>query len=483
MSTPIYDSLVPIWEEFQNTLAVVRTLGQSRNALPRVCFVGRFKTGKSYLINALIGTNVLPHDTDECTAHLVELAHGSYDRVNRLNSYNLDTTQRETPLTLEQFNKAIDLTQMLAEEKCSVENIAFRYYLLNPLLAICRLIDTPGFDGPNPEVRQRAEKARKQAIQQSSLCVLVLSAGLGEDDIACIRLIHQHKIPMVVVLNQSDKYDVEQLQEIQEQISSGVEQEISMSPPFYACSALWQIGSAADREAISYQRRYYDDADVAEWHQWEAFVSHLSRLRMGEKHGVLLTALHHAFELAERVSKEYDLNRQAEKVFLDYLPQYQAKMPSLVGRAVLELAVSAAQSGKPLPWRRLQNFGILPEDLAPKNILSTETIRSLSRLYAETFSEIAEMALEQHSVVLYRIVFSEQAYWGAFLKIDFKAVSELSQTVRICKDDAAWYSQPLRTDFSYKEALYSLQSRWKAAPDTLESDSARLRTRLAAALV
>jgi len=481
MNITVYDSLAPVWLEFQKAFSALETLGQSRNALPRVCFVGRFKTGKSYLINALVGTSVLPHDTDECTAHLVELVHGSDGRASRLNGHDLDAAQ-ETPLTLEQFNKAVDLTRMSVEEKRSVEDAAFRYYFPNPLLASCRLIDTPGFDGPNPEARQRAEIARKQAIQQSSLCVLVLSAGLGEDDMKCIRLIQQHKIPMVVVLNQSDKYDEEQIQEIQEQIISGMEQEMSMSPPFFACSALWQIGSAEDRKAISDQRRDYDDADVAEWHQWDAFVSHLTRPRMGENHRVLLTALRHTFELAERVSKEYDVTRQAETVFLDHLSQCQAKMLSLVGKAVLELAVSAAQSGKPLPWKRLQNFGILPEDLAPKKILSTETIRSLSRLYAETFSEIAEMALEQHSVVLYRIVFSEQSYWGAFLKIDFKAVSELSQTVRRCKDDAAWYSQPLRTDFNYEEALYSLQSRWKTAPDTLESDSARLRTRLAAAL-
>ena len=482
MSIIVYDSLAPVWQEFQSALAVVKTLEHSRNTLPRVCFVGRFKTGKSYLINALVGTDVLPHNTDECTSHLVELAYGSCERASRLSGYDLDTAQ-ETPLTTEQFKKAVDLTQMSDEEKQKVEDAAFRSYLPNPLLASCRLIDTPGLDGPNPEVRQRAEKAREQAIQQSSLCVLVITKNAGEDEIKCARLIQQYAVPLVVVLNKSDQFDVEGIEEIQDQTISDLEQKVGVTPPFFACSALWQSSSAEERGSIKEDReRYLDDEDVAEWHQWDALVKHLSRPRIGEKHSVLLTVIHHVLGLAGRVVEEYDLTRQAEAVFLDNLPRCQAKMPSLVGRTVLELAISAAQSGRPLPWKRLHNFGIVPEDLAPKSLLPIETIQALGLLYSEIFSEIAEFAWEQHSAVLYRIMLSDRVLWDAFLRLDFKSVSELSQTVVRYRDDAAWYSQPLRTDFSYEEALESLRSRWKTVPHTMNTDSTRLRTRLAAAL-
>jgi GTP-binding protein EngB required for normal cell division len=459
----------------------VKTFEHSRDALPRVCFVGRFKTGKSYLINALVGADVLPHDTDECTAHLVELAYGSCERASRLSGYDLDTAQ-ETPLTTEQFKRAVDLTQMSEEEQQKVEDSAFRYYLPNSLLASCRLIDTPGFDGTNPEVRQRAEKAREQAIQQSSLCVLVVDKDAGEDQIKYARLIQQFAVPLVVVLNKSDQYDVEQIEEIQDRTISDLEQKVGVTPPFFACSARWQTNSAEDRAAIQYQRRYYDDENETEWHQWNALVKHLSRPQIGEKHGVLLTAIYHALELAAQVSGEYDLTRQAEAVFLNYLPRWRVEMSSLVGKVVLELAVTAAQSGKPLPWTRLRNFGIVPEDLAPKSLLPLETIEYLSSLYAETASEVVELAWSQHSAVLYRLVLSTQASWAVLLKIDSRAISELSQTVKRDKEDAEWYSQPLRTDFSYEEALVSLQSRWQAAPYTMDTDSARLRTRLAAAL-
>ena len=60
MNITVYDSIAPVWQEFQNALTAVETLGQSRNALPYVCFVGRFKTGKSYLINALVGADAAP---------------------------------------------------------------------------------------------------------------------------------------------------------------------------------------------------------------------------------------------------------------------------------------------------------------------------------------------------------------------------------------------------------------------------------------
>ena len=482
MSITVYDSIAPVWQEFQNALTAVETLGQSRNALPYVCFVGRFKTGKSYLINALVGADILPHNTDECTAHLVELAYGSCERASRLIGYDLDTA-RETPLTPEQFKEAVDLTQMSDEEKQKVEDAAFRYYLPNPLLGFCRLIDTPGLDGPNPKVRQRAEKAREQAIRQSSLCVLVVNKNAGEDEIKCARLIQQYAVPLVVVLNKSDQYDVDEIEEIQDKTVSDLEQKVGVTPPFFACSALWQSSSVEERKSIKEDReRYRDDKDAAEWHQWDALVKHLSQPRIGEKHSVLLRAIHHVLGLARRVVEEYDLTRQAEAGFLDDLPRCQAKMPSLVGRTVLDLAISAAQSGRPLPWKRLQNFGIVPEDLAPKSLLPIGAIQALGILYSEIFSEIAELAWEQHSAVLYRVILSDRVSWDVFLKLDSKSISGLSQMLVRYREDASWYSQPLRTDFSYEEALESLRLRWKTAPHTMSTDSTRLRARLAAAL-
>ncbi len=462
-------------------LAVAQEQGQSLRRLPRVCFVGRFKTGKSRLINALVGADILPYDTDECTGQLIELVYGERIRACRLLGPNLDTAQEE-PLTWEQFQKAVNLTQMSDKEKREAENAAYRCYVPSPLLRSIRMVDTPGFDGTNPETRRRAEQAREQAVQQSSLCVLVITKNAGEEEIKFARFIQQYKIPLMVVLNHSDEHDVEEIQEIQEQTLSDLKEKAGVTPLFFACSALWQNGSAEDRKAIEYQRRDYDDTDEAAWHQWEALVRSLSRSHSGEKHLVLLATIHQAFVLAQRVHEEYDFRQQAEAIFLQQLPRWQAMMPSVVGKAVLEIAVSAARSGKPLPWKRLENFGIVPEDIAPKSILPTQEIKQMAGLCAKTISEIAEMAQSQHSPVLYRYILSELPALDALLKTKFSVASELTSALKSCMADASWYSQPLRTDFRYEEALSSLQSRWKAAPETMPADDARVRQRLGAAL-
>ncbi len=286
----------------------------------------------------------------------------------------------------------------------------------------------------------------------------------------------------MVILNRSDEHDVEEIQEIQEQTLSDLKERAGVTPLFFACSALWQNGSAEDREAIEYQRRYYEDADEAAWHQWKSLVGTLSHFQFGGKHLVLLATIHRAFRLAQRVHEEYDFRQQAEAVFLEQLPRWQAMMPSVVGKAVLEMAVSAARSGKPLPWKRLESFGIVPEDIAPKSLLPTQEIKQMEGLCAKTISEIAELAQSQHSPVLYRYILSEMPALDALLKTKFSVASELTSALKSCVADASWYSQPLRTDFCYEEGLGALQSRWKTAPETMQTDQAHLRQRLAAAL-
>ena len=189
MSITVYDALAPLWQEFQSVLTLAQKQGQSLSHLPRVCFVGRFKTGKSRLINALVGADILPYDTDECTGQLIELVHWKSKQAYRLLDPNLATTYRllgfdldsaqEKPLTPKEFHDAVDLTQMSDKEKLEAANTAFRCYVSSPLLHSVRLVDTPGFDGPNPETRRRAEQAREQAVRQSSLCVLVITSPIG----------------------------------------------------------------------------------------------------------------------------------------------------------------------------------------------------------------------------------------------------------------------------------------------------------------
>ena len=475
----VYPALTPIWEEMQETIANAHAQHLYMAHPPRVSFIGRFKTGKSRLINALVGTDVLPSDLDECTAHLVELAYGFQEKITRLIGHDLHTA-REEIISPEQFLSAVDLTA--PDRMHLADDAAFRYYLASPLLQSIRVIDTPGFDGTNSEVRTRGSQARERAIQQSHLCILVLSAGLGLDDVKSARLIHHHGAEMVVVLNQSDKYDSDDRMEMKQQILSDLEREVGVKPAFFTCSALWQSGSEQKRDEIEHQRRFFDREDETQWHQWDALISHLSHSLNGERDLRLLDTLRRAFDLARRVNNEYDINRQAEATFLDNLPRWQEMMPSLVGQAVLEMAVSAAKSKRPIPWKRLENFGITPEIVAPRSIVSDQEVNKLVDHYSSAVAALVSLAIETHCAKLYKYLVEDVSTCIKLIGNEFSVPAHQVHTLHQAVQKAEWYSQPLRSDFIYQNSLANLQARWKANPAELSKDCSYIQKRLSSAL-
>ncbi len=477
----IYPALIPLWNELQNTIARVHTQDRDLAHPPRICFVGRFKTGKSRLINALVGGDVLPYNTDECTAQLVELVWAGKDRASRLSSLDLDSAS-EHLISLDQFRNEIDLTAISSGAERIGEAVAFRRGHTSHLLLTSRLIDTPGFDGPNSEARTWAEEVRRQAIKQSDLCVLVLGAGFGEDDEKCAHLIKDFGLEMIVVLNQSDKYDGNERQEIREQILTDLSEKVGLRPLIYTCSALWQGGTHEDREFVQQQRQYFDLEEEADWHQWDALVRRLSQPDEGIKQVALLTATHRAFAVARQIHEEYDITLQAEAIFLHELPRWRKMMPSLVGQTVLEMAVTAAESGKSLPWKRLYNFGVTPEKVAPESILPLDEMNALVTLYTKTLAEVAQFARDQQSVALYRFLLLDFFTFALWLEENWKLSPSLSTALKTHREAVDWYSLPLQEKFTYQNALSGLKKRWAARPESRDEDCARIRRRLAAAL-
>jgi len=481
MSTQtVYPAFFPLWQEFQDALACARTQSLRLKQPPRICFVGRFKTGKSRLINALIGADILPYNTDECTAQIIELAYGAEDKATRIVGLDLDSSP-EKPIGLAEFQKAVDFTAMSENQRRTAKASAFRRYLPSPRLLSASIVDTPGYDGGNFEARARNDSVRDQAIKQSSLCVLVTDK-LDENDPKYMRSVQQQGTEMIIVLNKADQYDAEQRQGIRDQWSD-LGRDMGVTFSFYACSALWQRGTEPDREDIERQRRFFDDEDEREWHQWAVFVSRLSRPPSGQRHTALLAAIHRAFGAAVKAHEGYDRTLQAEATFLEQLPRWRELMSSLIGQAVLEMAVTAARSQKPLPWNRLQNFGIGPENVAPESLLPLDELKQLIEpLYLTVLGEVAQLALGEHCAPLYRFVLTEVSTFSALVGESIKLSSDWLLVLKSTLEDVAWYSRPLGPDFAYAEALSELRGRWKVQPTLRSSDCARIRRRLAAAL-
>ena len=480
--SPVYGALDPLWQSFHRELATAYHHKSVLERPQRVCFVGRFKTGKSRLINALVGADILPYDTDECTAQMVELTLGSKDAAARLRTYDLDDTAEEK-ITLEQFNRSVNLTAMSGEEQKELEETAFRRYLKHPLLETARLVDTPGFDGPNPETRKRAKRAREQAVAQSDLCILVVSAGLGGDDLECARMVRERGVSMAVVLNYSDNYDSEDLQYIRDQIVSDLSHVIGVRPPFLACSALWQIGTEKQRTQLAAKRRFFDYEDESQWHQWGALVSRLSRRRRSAgRHVALLSDIHNALGLAARLHDEYSQVRQAEFLFPADRARWERMMPLPLGPLVLEMSIKAAIGGTALPWHRLRNFGITPELVAPVALTIAAEETRLMDLYTEVLQEAVQIGLDEDPGALFDSLAAEVSALVALAHKHGWYSSKRLSGLEACVQELEWFSRPSRTDFSYETALTSLRARWDTRPASMDEDCSRTRARLAAAL-
>lgn len=480
--SPVYEALTPLWQDFENKLADTGLKKRALRRPQRICFVGRFKTGKTRLINALVGADILPYDTDECTAQMVELAKDSRDGAARLTTSILDNASEER-ITLEQFNRCVNLTTMSGEERIELEATAFRRYLNHPLLETARLVDTPGFDGPNPETRKRAKRAREQALAQSELCVLVVSAGLSEDDLECARMVRDHGVSMVVVLNHSDKYDSEDLQDIRDQIVSDLDREINIRPQFFGCSALWQIGTEQQKTEIAAKRRFFDYEDESQWHEWGALVSRLSRRRRGVgRHVSLLTDIHNALKLAARLRDEYVQVRQAEFHFPIERARWERMMPLPLGPLVLEMSIKAAIGGTPLPWHLLRNFGITPDLVAPAapDIAAKET--SLIAMFSEVLKEAVQIGLDDDTSALFDSLAAEVSALVALARKYSWSSSDPISDLEACVQELEWFSRPPRANFSYSRALTDLRVRWECRPAAMDENCSRTRTRLAAAL-
>ena len=481
---PVYSSLVSLWQELHERIANAFDQKIRLEQPRRVSFVGRFKTGKSRLINALVADEILPYNTDECTAQLVELVFGEQETARRLIGRDLDTAAEET-ITLEAFKEAIDLSLMSNQEKKLVQESTFRRYSRRAILKTIKILDTPGFDGPNPETRVRAERARREAIKQSDLCVLVLDKGVGEDELKCARLIQQHGVEMIVVLNKSDSFDMENRLETMDKVLSELAHHIGVRPTFYSCSALWQRGSSQEREGIAAWRDDYasDDEDEADWHQWVPMVRHLSQPQQRtSRHITLLRTIASAFQLAAQVLDQYDQEKQAEMLFPNQVSRWREMMPPPLGPLILDIALSAAGGGKPLPWQRLQNFNISPKVVAPQDILPYNDLSALLSLYEETLTEVLTLAHDARSGNLYLLLSSEVETFIRIVSYKVKLPTTRIGELRRGVQELEWFSQPLRAGFSYHHALAGLQARWASTPSVVEEDCSRIRSKLAAAL-
>lgn len=155
-----------------------RAFDQAKSSYFEVCVVATMSAGKSTLINAMLGTKLMPSKQEACTAIITRIK----DCDTEGSSFKAEVYDQEERLS----EKYEDLTYPIMERLNSDENISVIHVTGNiPFVSSedvsLVLIDTPG---PNNSRDKRHKKVQSEFLSKSSkaLILYIMTGEFGTDD-------------------------------------------------------------------------------------------------------------------------------------------------------------------------------------------------------------------------------------------------------------------------------------------------------------
>lgn len=169
----------------------------------RLAIVGEFNAGKSTFINALIGADVAPTGVLPTTATLHHLRYAPDPIARIVFEPSHDPPERLLPLD----HLRATLKQLENEPVVRVE-------IGVPLAALTRVevIDTPGFNAPDP----RHTKAARRAFDEADVALWLFDATqpLKQTERAILEEVRAAGIPLQILLNKADRLSAADLERV-----------------------------------------------------------------------------------------------------------------------------------------------------------------------------------------------------------------------------------------------------------------------------
>jgi len=160
-----------------------------------LAFCGHFSAGKSTLVNALCGAQLLPSSPIPTSANVVTIANGAPSV--KVEFVGKDGTVKEIP------DVSVDRLGDLAVDGEGVSSIEVRYPI--PLLGdSLALVDTPGVDSTDGAHRAATESALHLA--DVVFYVTDYNHVLSDVNFRFLRMLHQWGKPTYLIVNQIDKH-------------------------------------------------------------------------------------------------------------------------------------------------------------------------------------------------------------------------------------------------------------------------------------
>ena len=284
----------------------------------KITIVGEFSSGKSTLIDALIGKDILPHSTSETTAtltyiHSVESGHPKENKAEILFS-NGETKLVDFSILKEYvtaFSKTVDVFS-------TIENVDV-YVHIEDFENNIVIVDTPGLNGTN-----HYEDRTLQEIAKADASIFVFSpSGIKATELSFMKEeLLKHQKSFFFVMNRIDDLHVTEGESVEGKVKI-LAKDVSARffdgkkeiTNIYGVSALKAL-AAKDTKI---QKLYVDDSNTLTnedrerlWHEsnFEIFLLNLKKYLTNEKETVFINSLaaQLSYQLEEYLQQiEHDL--------------------------------------------------------------------------------------------------------------------------------------------------------------------------------
>jgi GTP-binding protein EngB required for normal cell division len=222
--------------EFRGRLEAITSRLEDSNF--EVAFFGRVSSGKSSLLNALLGKDILPVGINPITAVPTKLRSGPNARA--VITF-VDGHSEKIPLD--------EIAQFVTEQgnPGNTRNVikAVAEIPSPGLTQGIALVDTPGLGS----LATRGTAETLAYLPSADLGVLLIDAGttLSEEDIGTLRLLYEAGIPSLVLLSKADLLQAGELASALAYIREHLEQQLGIKPTIYPVSARPSHAALLDR--------------------------------------------------------------------------------------------------------------------------------------------------------------------------------------------------------------------------------------------
>lgn len=337
--------------------------------------VGSFSTGKSSLLNAVLGEDILSTDITPETAVPAEICYGKNGVV-----YCLDNG-KETG-TIGELN-----TKKLSIEREKLVRISIENEFLKTIPTV-KIVDMPGFDS-GYEMHNRAID---DYLPKSLAYIITVSAEEGTVKASVLNFLNElklNKMPVYLVITKSDKIRHDEIDDVTEHIRKTAEQRLGID---HVATA---VTSAADDETEGFKNILTELQSRSE----EVFINHFSTLTMSflnDIKGYIESRLkvkdHSSAQLEEdiRLLEESILSMQTE--IEKEKQKFEAQCDS-AAETVCNKAVSALEASSSVLENMLYNGNDISEkiNIILRAAITEEIHRSFEpkvRKYTENIAEI-----------------------------------------------------------------------------------------------